>query len=166
MSVYLHTQRLRLEPCQIGNLDAIHRLWMDADIRQFLFDDRIIALEEAQSFLEASAESFSQHGYGLWLMFEQQSPDIAGFSGLLAGSEAAPSLIFGTRPQLWGRGYAKEAARAILAYAFDELGLACVLADVNEPNQASIRVLEALGMSCCRRAMVNGRPLLYYEIYA
>ncbi|MDQ3252964.1 MAG: GNAT family N-acetyltransferase, partial [Acidobacteriota bacterium] len=74
-----------------------------------------------------------------------------------------PSLIFGTRPQLWGRGYAVEAARAVLRYACDVLGLRRVVADVDEPNAASIRVLERLGMTRTRRAIVNGRPLLYYE---
>jgi RimJ/RimL family protein N-acetyltransferase len=44
------------------------------------------------------------------------------------------------------------------------LGLERVEADVDEHNKASIRVLEALGMSRTRRAIVNERPLLYYEI--
>jgi len=165
MSPSLQTHRLRLEPCQKKDLDAVHQLWVEAGIRRFLFDDRIISLEETKSFFDASAESFTQHGYGLWLVFEQQSHILAGFAGLLHSPEAAPSLIFGTQPQLWGQGYAREAARAVLAYTFDELGLARVLADVDEPNQASIRVLEALGMSLCRREIVNGRPLLYYEIH-
>jgi RimJ/RimL family protein N-acetyltransferase len=147
------------------DLDAVHQLWVEADIRRFLFDDRIISLEETQSVLNASAESFTQHGYGLWLVFDQQSSDIAGFSGLLHSPEEAPSLIFGTRPQRWGQGYAREAAKAVLSYVFNELGLVRVIADVDEPNRASIRVLEDLGMSLYRRAMVNERPLLYYEIH-
>ncbi|NJL99522.1 MAG: N-acetyltransferase, partial [Synechococcaceae cyanobacterium SM2_3_2] len=44
------------------------------------------------------------------------------------------------------------------------LELERVEADVDEPNKASIRVLETLGMSRTRRAIVNERPLLYYEI--
>ena len=44
------------------------------------------------------------------------------------------------------------------------LGLKKVEADVDEPNKASIRVLEALGMSRTQRVIVNERPLLYYEI--
>jgi len=39
-----------------------------------------------------------------------------------------------------------------------------VEADVDEPNKASIRVLEALGMSRTQREIVNEHPLLYYEI--
>jgi RimJ/RimL family protein N-acetyltransferase len=39
-----------------------------------------------------------------------------------------------------------------------------VRADVDEPNLASIRVLEKLGMARTGRRIVNGRPLLDFEI--
>jgi RimJ/RimL family protein N-acetyltransferase len=38
------------------------------------------------------------------------------------------------------------------------------VASVDEPNQASVRVLERLGMLRTRRSMVNGRPLLHYAL--
>lgn len=166
----LHTQRLCLHPCQIDDLETLHQLWIDADIRRFLFDDRQISLEEARSFVEASEVNFTNYGYGIWLFFEHQAEhqteQMAGFAGLLDSSPEPPSLIFGTRPQLWGRGYAREAALSVLGYAFHVLGLESVVADVDELNAASIRVLEALGMSRTQRAIVNERPLLYYEIQA
>ncbi|MDJ0707232.1 MAG: GNAT family N-acetyltransferase [Leptolyngbyaceae cyanobacterium MO_188.B28] len=164
MSHLLRTERLNLRSCQISDLVAIHQLWTEPDVRRFLFDDRQISAEEAQSFIEASVVSFASHGYGIWLFFEHQNDQVAGFSGLLHSLQGSPSLIFGARPQLWGRGYAKEATFSVLCHAFDVLGLEKVDADVDEPNQASIRVLEALGMSRIRRAIVNERPLLYYEI--
>jgi [ribosomal protein S5]-alanine N-acetyltransferase len=161
----LRTERLSLTPCQISDLNALHSLWVEADIRRFLFDDRQISIEEARSFIEASLLSFTHHGYGIWLFAEHQSDRIAGFSGLLHVPKEAPSLIFGTCPQLWGHGYAKEATFSVLHYAFDSLKLEKIVADVDEPNVASIRVLEGLGMTQNRRAMVNKRPLIYYELH-
>lgn len=164
VSQSIHTKHLSLHPCQISDLDSVHQLWAEADVRRFLFDNQQISLEEARSFIETSAVSFVSYGYGIWLFFEHQSERVAGFSGLLHSSQGAPSIIFGTRPQLWGCGYAKEATFSILCYAFDVLGLEKIEADVDKPNKASIRVLEVLGMSRSRRAIVNERPLLYYEI--
>lgn len=165
----LHTERLMLRPCTLADLDAVHELWTDPDIRRFLFDDRPLSRQEANDFLAPSDESFAQQGYGLWLFFERsgdaplgQSSTIAGFSGLMAVPDQPPSVVFGTRPPLWGRGYAREATAAVLHYIFDELGLKQVVADVDEPNTASIRVLEGLGMVPTGRAVVNDRPLLYY----
>lgn len=148
----------------MGDLDSVYPLWTEADVRQFLFDNRKISAEEAKSFIETSVTSFASNGYGIWLFFEHQSDQVAGFSGLLHSPKGSPDLIFGTHPHLWGRGYAKEATRSILCYAFDVLGLEKVAADVDEPNKASIRVLETLGMSLTRRAIVNEHPLLYYEL--
>ena len=64
-----------------------------------------------------------------------------------------------------GKGLATEAAKAVLDFAFDTLGLKSVKADVDEPNVMSVRILEKLGMRRIRRARVAGRPLLYYEQY-
>jgi RimJ/RimL family protein N-acetyltransferase len=178
MKGLLHTARLDLRPCQVSDLNSVYQLWTDADVRRFLFDDREISYEEARSLIETSAANFSNYGYGLWLFFERNlllernpllehnSDQPAGFAGLLHSVEELPGLIFGTRPQLWRRGYAREAALAVLGYAFDVLGLEGVVADVDAPNVASIRVLEALGLSQCRSAIVNQRPLLYYELQA
>lgn len=162
----IHTDRLRLRPCCADDLDALHDLWTEAGVRRFLFDDRSISREEAESFVAASAANFAEHGYGLWLFSERQSDTLAGFAGLLHSAEKSPNLLFGVRPRFWGRGYAPEAAGAVLRHAFEVLRLNRVVADVDEPNAASVCVLEKLGMARIRRAIVNERPLLYYEICA
>jgi RimJ/RimL family protein N-acetyltransferase len=83
---------------------------------------------------------------------------------LLHDSRESPRLVFGTRPALRGRAYAVEASLAVLRHGFGVLGLTRVFADVDEPNRASISVLEKLGMKATGREIVAGRPLLFYEI--
>jgi [ribosomal protein S5]-alanine N-acetyltransferase len=163
MSVHLVTERLDLRPCSIEHLDALYQLWTDTDVRRFLFDGRAISREDAASFIDASEKGFAARGYGLWAFFERGSNEIAGFAGFLVSEDDAPNLMFATHPRLWGRGYARDASTAVIAYAFDTLGLARIVADVDEPNAASVRTLEALGMTRTRRVVVDGRPLLYFE---
>ena len=55
-------------------------------------------------------------------------------------------LWFVTAPQDGGRGYATEAAGAMLAFAFEELKLHRVYGDCDARNIASARVMEKLGM--------------------
>jgi len=158
----LATERLSLRPTRPADLPALHRLWTDPDIRRFLFDERVLSRDDARAFVDASVTSFVEHGFGLWLVFRHDAAELAGFAGLLS-SAAAPSLIYGIRPELCGCGLATEAARAILDYALGQR-LPKVMADVDEPNVASVRVLEKLGMTRVRRGIVNGRPLLYFEL--
>lgn len=162
MSAILETAGMQLRPCGIEDLASVHQLWTDDGVRHFLFDDRAISLDEARSFVEASLANFEQYGYGLWLVFERGSGRLAGFAGFLRSDGEEPNLIYGIRPDLWGRGYATEAAGAVLRYALGDLALPGVRADVDEPNAASVRVLEKLGLKRTGRAVVNGRPLLYF----
>jgi RimJ/RimL family protein N-acetyltransferase len=138
-------------------------LWTNERVRYFLFDDRVISLEEARSFIEDSLSNFEQHSYGLWLVFADEVSHLAGFAGFLPSESAVPSLIYGIHPDVWGNGYATEAAGAVLRYALEQLAFPKVIADVDEPNAASVKVLEKIGMKQTRRSVVKGRPLLYFE---
>jgi RimJ/RimL family protein N-acetyltransferase len=164
----LSTARLALRPVRPDDLAAVHRLWSEPSVRRFLFDDRALGEGEVHDFLARSEESFRASGYGLWLGFEAGQPAIAAFAALLAPQEpsAPPALVYGVRPDAAGRGLATEAARAVLAHAFGPLGLVRVTADVDEPNAASVRVLEKLGMVRVGRRVVAGRPLLDFALDA
>ena len=160
----LETIRLRLQPCRIDHLDLAYNLWTNEHIRHFLFDGRVISLDEARSFVEASLANFEQLGYGLWLVFEREGDCLAGFAGFLHSEGKAPNLIYGLHPDFCGKGYAIEAAAAVLKYALESLALPLVKADVDEPNVKSVRVLEKLGMKRTGRAIVAGRPLVYFQV--
>jgi [ribosomal protein S5]-alanine N-acetyltransferase len=134
MSCVLETTRLQLRPCQLDDIQLVYMLWTNDRIRYFLFDNRVISSDEAQSFVEDSLANFEQHGYGLWLVFVRGIDHIVGFAGFLPSEEGIPSLIYGVHPDRWGLGYATEAASAVLSYALEKLALAKVRADVDEPN--------------------------------
>lgn len=145
------------------DVELARGLWSNGRVRYYLFDDRIISPQEARSFVEASLENFERHGYGLWLVLARDTDSLVGFAGFLRSAEEAPSLIYGIHPDFWGRGYATEAARAVLHYGIYGLALSKVGADVDEANAESVRVLEKLGLKRVGRALVKGKPLLYYE---
>jgi RimJ/RimL family protein N-acetyltransferase len=60
---------------------------------------------------------------------------------------AGTVAVVGLTPASWGRGYATEAARAVLDHALGPLGLPEVLAEVDAGNTASTAVVERLGMT-------------------
>jgi ribosomal-protein-alanine N-acetyltransferase len=80
-------------------------------------------------------------------VFEAGSRELIGFCGLrFIGETRDVELLYGIHPRLWGRGFATEAARAILQWAFRETTLPRVFAGADLPNAASFRVMEKLGM--------------------
>lgn len=162
MSIVLETKQLQLKPCQLEDLLQVHQLWINEQIRYYLFDNRIILLDEAQTFIEDSLSNFQKYGYGIWLVFLSETKHLAGFAGFLSTETAIPSLIYGIAPDFWGNGYGTASAQTVLNYAL-ELKFPQVIADVDEANIASVRVLQKLGMKQTRRAVVQGKPLLYFE---
>jgi len=73
-------------------------------------------------------------------------------------------LLFGLSPTHWGQGFATEAAEAVIRYAFETLGVTLVHASTDVPNQASVRVMERLGMHFERQATINGLDTLFYRL--
>lgn len=75
-------------------------------------------------------------------------------------------LLYALRPGAWGRGLATEAAAATLEHAFRTVGFHEVRAATDEPNVASIAVLERLGMRPWK--VENGEPYrtLFYRLSA
>ncbi len=55
-------------------------------------------------------------------------------------------LWYVSDPNVWGQGYVTEAARALLAFAFEQLSLHRIFVDIDPRNTASLRVAEKLGM--------------------
>ena len=163
MKPELHTTRLHLRPATAADLEALHRLWSEPDMRRHLFDDRTISLDEARSLLERSEAGFAERGFGIWCADERAGEALVGFAGFLH-SDDEPDLVYGLRASQWGRGLATEAARRVIEQAFTKPAVERVVASVDEPNRASLQVLERLGMRRTRRSMVDGKPLLYYAL--
>jgi RimJ/RimL family protein N-acetyltransferase len=63
----------------------------------------------------------------------------------------------------WGKGYAKEAAAAMLKYGFDELKVLKIMAFVLPQNRASVRILERLGFRYLRDFIHRDLPHRLYE---
>ncbi|SRR5712692_6003509 len=148
----LETARLRLRPCTLEDLDALHRFWTDPDVRRYLWDDQIISREQAEAVVHSSLASFQAHGFGFWAVTLAGDGAMVGFCGLpLTGDPPEVELLYGIAPSSWGQGLATEAAQAVLRYGFKELHLARIVGGADVPNVASLRVLEKLGMTFTRR---------------
>ena len=159
------TARLTLRPITGDDAGLLHAMWIDPAVRRYLWDDVVITPERAEEMVEAMVAGGRRNGRGLWLVYERDNPDPMGFAGFLPRAEAGQgALIYGLLPRAWGRGYATESARAVCEYGFGTLALEKIVASVDVPNAASIRVLERLGMQFVQRDVVHGIELLFYEI--
>jgi len=146
----LETSRLVLRPFVEEDLEAIYAMRSDAAVARYLYGEPM-SEDEARSFLERKMAVSSWENEGDWLSaaaVERASGTTVGDLAFHWVSErdrtAEIGFVFDPRHQ--GKGFATEAARALLDWAFTAAGFHRVIGRTEARNTASARVLEKLGM--------------------
>jgi RimJ/RimL family protein N-acetyltransferase len=140
----LETPRLRLRPFASDDVDVLHAQWTDPEVRRHLWDGRVVGRDEVVAIVEESIATFAARRLGFWTLAVRPSSDVVGFVGLRSPARDV-ELYYGLAPARWGRGFATEASRAVLRYAFDVVGVPSVDVRADGPNVASIAVMRRLG---------------------
>jgi [ribosomal protein S5]-alanine N-acetyltransferase len=140
-------------------------MWIDVAVRRFLWDGKVVALEETRAIVERSQLLFKERRYGLWSVRELGCEELVGFAGYWQfRTPSSLELLFGVKSNRWNRGIATESSHCVIRYGLETLDLPAVEASTDAANAASVRVLEKLGMSLRQRAIVDGLDTLFYTL--
>jgi ribosomal-protein-alanine N-acetyltransferase len=143
----LHTARLRLRPFTEADAGALYALHSDAHVLRYWDSPPWTDPGRAALFL-AKCRQLAEEGSGVRLALDRGSGSpFLGWCGLTGWNPAfrSASLGYCLAEDAWGRGYATEAAGALLRWAYQTLDLNRVQAEADTRNAASARVLEKLG---------------------
>jgi RimJ/RimL family protein N-acetyltransferase len=160
----IETERTVLRAWRNDDLDEFAELVADPIVMEFLggVKDR----EEAWRTIAIYAGHWQLRGYGLWVVERQVDGVLLGRVGLW-NPEGWPGLEIGWtlgRPA-WGQGYAQEAARAAMGWAWDVLDAPRLISVIAPDNGRSIKVAESLGMRREREHLLGGAiPTVIYAI--
>jgi [ribosomal protein S5]-alanine N-acetyltransferase len=144
----LTTPRLVLRPFSRADADAVCKLAGAREIAQYtLHIPYPYERQMAVTWIASHADRFAR-GEGVTLAVTlRDSGDLVGAMGLSVDDENDNGeLGYWIGVPYWGRGYATEAAKALLAYGFGKLNLHRIYACHLAPNVASGRVMQKLGM--------------------
>lgn len=132
----LTTRRLKLIPC---TEDSLSKIYAAEDYEPGPHIDM---------YLEELQRDPSLLGWGVWIVIDKKSNVVIGDMGFKGGpnSEYAVEIGYGIVPSRRGKGYATEAAMALVEWAFTSEDVKKIVAECLEDNIASIRVLEKLQM--------------------
>ena len=161
----IETARLMLRPFRLDDVDALHRLWTEPEVRQYLWDGEVIGRERVESLINTSLTSFHDHGFGLWAILPRNVESLIGFCGFWFFHEPPKlELLYGLSRAHWHKGLATEAAKAMITYGFRELSLQRIEASTDAGNVESSKVMERAGMSFWKRETTNGLDTIYFAI--
>lgn len=138
----IETQRLFVRRITVDDAPFILTLLNEPSFLQYIGDKQVRNLEDARQYiLNGPIASYDLHGFGLLLVELRDTQTPIGMCGILKREELPdPDIGFALLPDFWNKGFAFEAATAVLNDAPDR-----VLAITSLDNDASINLLERLG---------------------
>jgi RimJ/RimL family protein N-acetyltransferase len=148
--IIAETDRLILRTIEEGDAAEQYRLLNTPAVMARLGGPKELHEIEAKHAL--SMAQYAQEGFSFLMMVEKAGGDLVGHCGLkrvtnpLAPNLGDHEIGWLVREDRWRRGYAEEAVRAVLGWAFTRIGAPHVVALTSEANTASWRLMEKLGM--------------------
>lgn len=146
----LETKRLILRHWKPEDLPEFAK--MNADERVMEFFPSTLSSDESDAFAKAFQQELTEKNYGLWAVEVKGGPSFIGFVGLHEQTFPAhftPCIEIGWRlaHEHWGNGYAFEAAKEALRYAFEELKLPEIVSMTTVHNLRSRKLMEKLELT-------------------
>ena len=145
----LETNRLTLRLQSTDDAEFILKLVNNPSWLQYIGDFNIKNVEDAIAYiLNGPTAMYNQFGFCLYLVERKEDKTPIGICGLIKRDSLEDIDIgFAFLPEYWGKGYAYEAASAVIAYGRDTLGLKRIVAITTQDNSASSKVLEKVNLS-------------------
>ncbi len=168
----ISTERLLLREWREDDRDAWAALNADPEVMEFF--PNVLDRHQSDAAFDRIAATLDERGWGLWAA--DLDGRFVGFTGLAVPRFEAPfmpTVEIGWRfsREVWGHGYATEAARAVLEHAFADLALPEVVSFTSVGNVRSRRVMQRLGMTrdpaddFDNPGIESGHPLRRHVLY-
>ncbi|MBD8500313.1 GNAT family N-acetyltransferase [Paenibacillus arenosi] len=144
----VETDRLTLRKLTIEDAEFIYNLLNNPSWLQFIGDKNVQTLEDARDYIwNGPVAMYEQLGFGMYLVELKTEGTPIGICGLIKREWLKDADIgYAFLPDFWGKGYAYEAASAVMAYGKNGFGFKYILGITSMDNERSIRLLEKLGM--------------------
>jgi len=148
MSPVIETARLVLREAALDDAPFMLELLNSRGFIEGIADRGVRTVDAARAYIdERVLTAYRELGYGMWVVTPKGLADAVGLAGLVK-RDVLPHVDVGYAflERAWGRGYATEAAAAVLDYARGVLGLETVAAITSPGNLASQKVLKKIGL--------------------
>jgi RimJ/RimL family protein N-acetyltransferase len=143
----IETERLELSPATPPDAELLLQLFTTPAVLRYLPTGPPWTIDRAKQAVERRMKSEAERGYSMLVVRKKETGDFIGNAGLqLVPNGSEVEIAYHYLPSSWGKGYATEAAVAILSHGLGSAGLHTIIAVCMPENVASWRVMEKAGM--------------------
>lgn len=145
----IETDRLLLRQYTLNDAPFIYKLMNSEGWLKNIGDRNIKTLEDAEAYmLKNYLSSYEKHGFGPYLVSMKEDGTPLGSAGLYKRDNLEhPDVGFAFMSEFGNKGYAYEAAKAVMQFASERLGLETIVGITIETNLSSIKLLKKLGLA-------------------
>jgi len=165
MKVICETKRLTIRHFTLSDTEFIVRLLNEESFIRNIVDKKVRTDADAMNYLSnGPISSYDVYKFGLSLVLLKGTETPIGMCGLLKREELKyPDLGYAFLPEFWGKGYANEAANAVIKEGMAANTLKTVLAVTSPVNLSSISLLKKVGFSSKGTIELYGDLVDLYE---
>jgi RimJ/RimL family protein N-acetyltransferase len=162
----LETDRLFLRPFRKSDLDDLAALNGDAENMKFVSPP--LAREQVAGIIDWFIAEWKRLGYGWFAVTHKRTERLLGQCGLQEIEDntnlSTAELIFVIDRSVWGKGYATEAAGAVVRFGFEAAGVEKIAAVAIEENGPGRQVLVKLGFTHIDNRTLQDQEVMVYEM--
>lgn len=143
----IEAERISLRCIEESDLDQLYSIFSDPQVMRYWSTLPLESIEEARTLLKEIQTGNQQRTMLKWGVALKPTDIMIGTVTLfhLEQLQGRAEIGYAQARAYWGQGYIHEALQSLLTYAFEEMKLRRVEADVDPRNAASIKTLERLG---------------------
>lgn len=144
----IETPQLLLRPFTLDDAEAYWPLVNLPEVLRYTGEEPKPSLDAVREVIRTRPlHDYKVRGYGRMACIEKSSGRLVGFSGLKFVDDLQETDVgYRFLPECWGKGYATESGRALMAQVREAFGIKRIIGLVQPANIASARVLEKLGL--------------------
>lgn len=148
-TVTLVTERLVLRRFEQSDAEDVYHYWAgDEDVTKYLSWSSHSNAEHTRNYIGQCLEQYENKDFYYWAITPRDSGIAVGFVGLVRVDEiiCSADIAYALSKQYWNRGFATEAATAVLRFCFEKIGFNRIRGAYHVGNPVSGSVLEKIGM--------------------
>jgi len=166
----IETERLLLRELLLSDVEGMFELDSNPNVHIYLGNKPVITIEESKAQIENIQQQYQNLGIGRWAVVLKETNEFIGWSGIkfitneINNHQNFYEIGYRFIEKHWGKGYATEAGKAFIDYAFSEMKVKAVYAYADEGNENSRKILEKLGLHYVNSFEYEGETEVWYEI--
>lgn len=170
MGKQIETERLILRELLLSDAEGMFELDSNPNVHLFLGNKPVTVIEQSVDIIKNIQQQYKEFGIGRWAVILKETGAFIGWSGIkfitteINNNKNFYEIGYRFIEKHWGKGYATEAGKAFVDYAFNEMKVEALYAYADAGNESSRKILEKLGFHFVNSFVFDEELEVWYEL--